>query len=41
MDQGLSVVIGMTVTYLFSLAGLILAWVYYKKNKQAGGRADR
>lgn len=38
MDQGLSVVIGMTVTYLFSFAGLVLAWVYYKKNKKQAGR---
>ena len=38
MNQGLSVVIGMTATYLFSLAGLILAWVYYKKNRRQGER---
>ena len=33
MNQGLAVVIGMSVSYLFSIAGLILAWVYYKKYK--------
>lgn len=33
MNQGFAVVIGMTVSYLFSLAGLLLAWTYYKKNK--------
>ncbi len=31
MNQGLAVVIGMTVSYLFSLAGLIFAWRYYRK----------
>ena len=34
MNQGLAVVIGMSVSYLFSLAGLIFAWIYYKKNKE-------
>lgn len=38
MDQGLAVVIGMTVTYLVSLAGLILAWIFYKKNKKKSGK---
>ena len=32
MEKGLVVVIGMSISYLFSLAGLIFAWVYYKKN---------
>lgn len=31
MNQGLAVVIGMSVSYLFSLAGLVFAWIYYKK----------
>ncbi len=34
MDKGLAVVIGMSISYLFSLAGLIFAWIYYKKNKK-------
>ncbi len=34
MDQGLSVVIGMSVTYLFSVAGLVCAYYYYKKNQK-------
>ncbi|MBN2410959.1 hypothetical protein JXQ31_04650 [candidate division KSB1 bacterium] len=34
MENGLSVVIGMSISYLFSLAGLIFAWIYYKKNKK-------
>ncbi len=34
MDNGLAVVIGMSISYLFSFAGLIFAWVYYKKNKK-------
>lgn len=35
MDQGLSVVIGMSVTYLFSVAGLIFAYIYYKRNQKS------
>jgi hypothetical protein len=34
MERGLTIVIGMTISYLFSLAGLIFAWIYYKKNKK-------
>ncbi len=34
MDQGLAVVIGMTISYVFSLAGLIVAWRYYNKYKK-------
>jgi hypothetical protein len=34
MNQALYVVIGMTVIYLFSFAGMIFAWFYYKKNKK-------
>lgn len=40
MDQGLAVVIGMSVSYLFSLAGLVCAWVYYNKNKKASKSDD-
>ena len=32
MNQGLYVVIGMSVSYLFSVAGLVCAWIYYKKH---------
>jgi hypothetical protein len=35
MEKGLTIVIGMTISYLFSLAGLIFAWIYYKKNKKS------
>ncbi len=38
MEKGLTVVIGMTISYLFSLAGLIFAWVYYKKNKKQASK---
>jgi len=38
MSQGLAVVIGMSVSYLFSIAGLIFAWIYYKRNKDKGRR---
>jgi hypothetical protein len=34
MDKGFYVVIGMTISYLFSLAGLIVAWLYYNKYKK-------
>jgi hypothetical protein len=34
MEEGLAVVIGMSISYLFSLAGLICAWVYYRKRKK-------
>jgi hypothetical protein len=34
MNQNLMVVLGMTVIYLFSLAGMVFAYVYYKKNKK-------
>lgn len=36
MEKGLTVVIGMTISYLFSLAGLVFAWSYYAKNKKSG-----
>ena len=38
MDQALAVVIGMSVSYVFSLAGLICAWVAYNKRKKGGGK---
>jgi hypothetical protein len=34
MEQGLAVVIGMSISYLFSMAGLICAWIYYNKHKK-------
>ena len=41
MEKGLTVVIGMTISYLFSVAGLVFAWIYYKKNKQAQDDANK
>ena len=32
MDKGLAMVIGMTIAYLASFVGLILAWRSYKKH---------
>ncbi len=32
MNHGLHLVIGMTFAYVASLVGLVLAWIYYKKN---------
>ena len=33
MDKGFHMVLGMTIAYLASLIGLILAWHYYIKHK--------
>jgi hypothetical protein len=41
MEKGLTVVIGMTISYLFSLAGLVFAWSYYAKNKKSGSIATK
>ncbi len=32
MDKGLAMVIGMTIAYLASFLGLILAWYAYRKH---------
>ncbi len=32
MDKGLAMVIGMTIAYLASLIGLLLAWHSYRKH---------
>jgi hypothetical protein len=32
MDKGLAMVIGMSIAYLASFAGLILAWLSYRKH---------
>lgn len=37
MDKGLAMVIGMTISYLASFAGLLLAWWSYRKRH---GRKD-
>ena len=33
MNEGLMIVIGMSIAYLASLSGLIFAWIHYKKRK--------
>lgn len=33
MDKGLAMVIGMSISYLASFAGMCLAWWNYKKRK--------
>lgn len=38
MDKGLTMVIGMTIAYLASFLGLILAWYYYKKHHKTEGK---
>ena len=35
MSQGLTVVIGMSIAYVASFAGMVLAYLYYKKYKGA------
>ncbi len=35
MTKGLTVVIGMSISYLFSLAGLICAWINYRKHQKS------
>ena len=34
MNQGLATVIGMLIAYIASFAGMIFAYIYYKKNKK-------
>ena len=34
MNTALTVVIGMSVMYIFSLAGLLLAWTHFNKHKK-------
>jgi len=34
MDKGLATVIGMTIAYVASFLGLILAWRSYRKHEQ-------
>ncbi|MFC1481392.1 hypothetical protein ACFL6E_03990 [Candidatus Neomarinimicrobiota bacterium] len=34
MNRALAMVIGMSIAYLASFAGLVLAWVYYRKHNQ-------
>lgn len=38
MSAGLTVVIGMTLMYLFSFAGLILAWIHYRRHQKSQGQ---
>ena len=37
MNRGLAMVIGMTIAYVASFLGLILAWVAYRKHQRAKG----
>ena len=34
MDKGLAMVIGMTIAYLASFIGLVLAWRAYRRNRR-------
>ena len=35
MSDALTVVIGMTLMYLFSLAGMVFAWIHYRKHHKS------
>lgn len=37
MTKGLAVVIGMTIAYAASFAGLIFAYLHYKRNEHKDG----
>ena len=39
MDKGLAMVIGMSIAYLASLLGLVLAWRYYNKYKKNNSKS--
>jgi uncharacterized membrane protein YdjX (TVP38/TMEM64 family) len=41
MSQGFYVVIGMSLAYVASFAGLILAYLSYKKRKRQEGKSSR
>lgn len=34
MDEKLATVLGMSISYIFSLAGMIFAWIYYRRHKK-------
>ena len=36
MNEGLAMVLGMSIAYFFSFLGLILAWVSFRKHKKEG-----
>ena len=40
MTRGLAVVIGMTIAYTASFAGMIFAYIYYKKRKKTEDRSS-
>ena len=40
MDKGLGVVIGMTIAYIASFAGMIFAWLYYRRHHKAPERKE-
>jgi len=35
MEKGFSIVIGMTIAYVASFLGLLLAWASYRKHKRS------
>jgi hypothetical protein len=41
MDKGLQMVIGMSLAYVTSFAGLILAYISYKKHKKEKKEGER
>jgi|TARA_Y100000310_G_scaffold13551_1_gene13812 uncharacterized membrane protein YpjA len=40
MSKGLAVVIGMSIAYIASFAGMIFAYIYYKKNVRSQDKKE-
>lgn len=41
MNQGLAMVIGMTIAYFASFLGLVLAWFSYRKYHRSENRSEK
>jgi len=41
MDRGFVTLIGMSIAYVASFIGLVLAWYGWKRRHGTGGEADR
>lgn len=41
MNEGLGVVIGMSLAYLASFTGLVFAWIHYRKRVARKGNESR
>ncbi len=41
MNEGLKMVIGMSLAYFLSFLGLILAWISYRKHKKDKNKGEK